>query len=296
MNLGLVLGVSSAAAAALAVGAGAFFRWGNTHITESSYEYSSDKIPESFNNMKILQISDFHNTKFPKDGKELLLKCRNASPDVIFITGDLIDKRRTAPEDIEVALAFAKSLTEIAPVYYIMGNHEGVSPSFTILKKRLKRETEVILLQNETAEIKRGEDKITVAGAVDPAFTYYDADFSSFRRELKSLADKSNGFTLLLSHRPDRIENYAEAGFPLVLSGHAHGGQVRLPFIGGLYSPNQGVFPKYTAGVYKEGETAMIVSRGLGNSRGPVRVFNFPELVTVTLKNNDKQGRRQPVG
>lgn len=174
-----------------------------------------------------------------------------------------------------------------------MGNHEGVSPSFTILKNRLKKETEVILLQNETVEIKRGEDKITVAGAVDPAFTYYDADFSAFGKELKKIADKAEGFTLLLSHRPDRIKDYAEAGFPLVLSGHAHGGQVRLPFIGGLYSPNQGVFPKYTAGVYREGETAMVVSRGLGNSRGPVRVFNFPEIVTVTLRSS---GRKELFG
>lgn len=268
---------------ALAAGMSAFFYYGNNHITCSEYEYSSEDIPESFNGVKILHISDFHNTSFPKNGAQLLKKCVQAKPDYIFITGDLIDKRRTSPKDLDTAVNFALKLTEIAPVYYIPGNHEAVSPAYTELRRRILQ-TPVILLENSYAQVERNGEKLNIAGACDPASYYYDYDYSYFRKKLCNIKKSVSGFTVLLSHRPDRIEDYAYAEYPLVFSGHAHGGQVRLPVIGGLYAPNQGVLPKYTKGFYKKGNTSMVVSRGLGNSRGPVRVFNCPELVLVKLK------------
>lgn len=280
---GEIIALSASGAAALALGAWAFFFYGNNHITCSEYQYASRELPEAFDGVRILQVSDFHNTSFPKGGKGLVEKCAQLNPDFIFITGDLIDKRRTSPKDADTAAAFAEALTEIAPVYYIPGNHEAVSPSYTAFRRRILK-TPVTLLENSSAVIERGGERITVAGVCDHASYYYDYDYEYFRKKLFELKASSEGFTILLSHRPDRIEDYAAAGYPLVFSGHAHGGQVRLPFIGGLYAPNQGVFPKYTKGIYTSGDTSMAVSRGLGNSRGPVRVFNCPELVTVTLR------------
>lgn len=278
----------TAGAAAAAVGAASYFYYGNNHITCSEYEYVSKELSKEFDSAKVLHISDFHNTAFPKNGAELLRKCKDIKPDFIFITGDLIDKRRTSPEELDTALDFALKLSHIAPVYYIPGNHEAVSPSFTELKRRISK-TSINLIENSYVEIERNGGKITVAGVCDPASYYYDHDYSEFRKHLFGIRDSVSGFTILLSHRPDRICDYADAEYSLVFSGHAHGGQVRLPFIGGLYAPNQGVFPKYTAGIYRKGNTAMVVSRGLGNSRGPVRVFNCPEIVLVKLKSADNK-------
>lgn len=282
-----ILGLGAVGTAVLAAGAAAFFYYGNNHISCSEYEYSSKEIPKEFDSMKILHISDFHNTSFPKHGAELLEKCAQLKPDIIFITGDLIDKRRTSPEDLETALNFILSLEKIAPVYYAPGNHEAVSPSYTELKRRIMK-TPVTLLENDYVQIERNGEKINIAGVCDPASYYYDYDFKHFRSILSKVKESALGFTVLLSHRPDRIEDYADFGFPLVFSGHAHGGQVRLPFIGGLYAPNQGVLPKYTAGIHHKKNTSLVISRGLGNSRGPVRVFNCPEILSVKLISENK--------
>lgn len=283
MKSGELIIYSALGVTALAAGMAAFFYYGNNHITCSEYEYSCEKLPETFDGARILHISDFHNTSFPHGGAQLLKKCVQAKPDFIFITGDLIDKRRTSPKDLDTAVNFAQRLTEIAPVYYIPGNHEAVSPAYTELRKRILK-TQVILLENSLVQIEKNGGRINVAGVCDPASYYYDYDYSYFREKLSDIKKSSDGFTVLLSHRPDRIDDYAYAGYPLVFSGHAHGGQVRLPVIGGLYAPNQGVFPKYTKGLYTKDDTSMFVSRGLGNSRGPVRVFNCPELVLIKLK------------
>lgn len=279
--------ISAAGSAALTAGAAAFFYYGNNHISCSEYEYTSKDIPKAFDSVKILHISDFHNTSFPKQGRELLTKCAALKPDYIFVTGDLIDKRRTSPKDLETAENFLLSLEKIAHVYYIPGNHEAVSPSYTVLRRRIL-ETPVTVLENTSAEILREGEKINVAGVCDPASVYYDYDYSRFREKLFRIKESLSGFSVLLSHRPERLSDYADAGYPLVFSGHAHGGQVRLPVIGGLYSPHQGIFPKYTAGVHRLKNTSMVVSRGLGNSRGPVRVFNCPEIVSVKLRCEDK--------
>lgn len=283
MTKGEMIACSALGVTALAFGTSAFFYYGNNHITCSEYEYASEKLPKAFDGVKILHISDFHNTSFPKNGEQLLKKCAQTEPDFIFITGDLIDKRRTSPKDLDTAVAFAEKLAKIAPVYYIPGNHEAVSPAYTQLRRRILK-IPVILLENSIVQIERNGEKINLAGVCDHASYYYDYDYGYFRKMLCKLKNSAEGFTALLSHRPDRIQDYADAGYPLVFSGHAHGGQVRLPIIGGLYAPNQGVFPKYTKGFYRKDNTSMVVSRGLGNSRGPVRVFNCPELVLVRLK------------
>ena len=143
------------------------------------------------------------------------------------------------------------------------------------------------MLENQKVQITKDGENITLMGIQDPSFRtdYLFGDAESVSRQaITSLQNKSDGFTVLLSHRPELFELYVDTGVDLVFSGHAHGGQFRLPFVGGLVAPNQGFFPKYDAGQFTEENTTMIVSRGVGNSIIPFRINNPPELVVVELK------------
>ena len=194
---------------------------------------------------------------------------------MIAITGDLIDSRKT---NIAVALAFAKEAIQIAPCYYVSGNHEARVSEYRELKTGLVA-SGVTVLEDELAEIKVSGESITIIGVNDPSFSadYLAGDAAVMDEKLSAFAAEDAGFTILLSHRPELFDTY--------LSGHAHGGQFRLPLIGGLVAPNQGLFPKYDAGLYSENHTNMIVSRGLGNSIIPFRFNNRPEVVLIELKN-----------
>lgn len=143
------------------------------------------------------------------------------------------------------------------------------------------------MLENEKTEVERAGEKITLIGVKDPSFSsdylFHDEE-AIMESQLKALVDKDDGFTLLLSHRPELFDVYVTCNADLVLSGHAHGGQFRLPFIGGLAAPNQGLFPKYDAGLFSEGKTKMLVSRGIGNSIFPFRVNNRPEIILIELQ------------
>ncbi len=204
-----------------------------------------------------------------------------------MITGDLIDRRNT---NIEAAEKFMREVVKVAPTYYVSGNHEQLSGLYTTLKRKLEV-LNVNIMDNSYAVIEKKGGRIGLLGLADPAVhqseeSYLWDDGSRYvEAELKNLLDGiDTKFNILLSHRPELFELYSDLQIDLVFSGHAHGGEIRLPFIGGLIAPNQGLFPQYTAGVYSSGATSMIVSRGLGNSIFPVRVFNRPELVVVTLK------------
>lgn len=248
---------------------------GNTSIGVTRITVSDEKIPDSFKGFRILHISDFHNAKFGEGQKKILDMIKSESPDMIAITGDLVDSRRT---DIDTAMELIDGITELGiPVYYVTGNHEARIDDYDELEKRLT-ESGVRLLRNEKETIEINGESITIAGADDPAFGLTGKDFSDM---LKGLADEN--YTILLSHRPELFDLYCEAGTDLVLSGHAHGGQVRIPFVGGLVAPNQGLFPEYTEGLYEKDGIKMIVSRGLGNSIIPLRVNDPPELVLITL-------------
>ena len=254
----------------------------NTELQVSSYDIVDNRIPKEFNEYKIVQVSDFHNTKSNKLTDDLVKEIKIQKPNIIVITGDLIDSNKT---DVDVAISFIKRLKNIAPTYFITGNHEASISEYENLKEKLESE-DVIVLENKTEVLEIADTKINLIGINDPNMFYqpYASDNEKIKSELIEANYDKNNYSILLSHRPELFDTYVNNELDLVLTGHAHGGQVRIPFIGGLVSPNQGFFPKYTGGIFKEDNTSMIVSRGIGNSIIPFRVNNRPELVVVQLK------------
>ena len=266
-------------AAALVLALLIWLLWANSSPAATQVTVASGALPEAFEGFKIAHVSDLHNAVFGRKNEKLLSLIRAAEPDIIAITGDLIDSRHT---DIDSALAFVEAAAEIAPVYYVTGNHES-RLDFDEIEPRLIA-AGARVLRNEAEDIGRGGERIRLAGIDDPSFIRTGGTAEErAAAELEQLGDGGGTFTVLLAHRPELVEVYAEYGAGLVLSGHAHGGQVRLPLLGGLYAPGQGLLPEYDSGLYSLGETQMVVSRGLGNSVAPLRVNNRPELVIVTL-------------
>ncbi|GAA0684022.1 hypothetical protein SAMN04487885_108136 [Clostridium cadaveris] len=260
-----------------------FCFWQNNSIVISNYTHRSRKIPSAFHGYKILHISDLHNKMFGKNQDYLIKKIKASSPDIIVITGDLIDRRRF---DLDTAMCFINKAVDIAPIYYVSGNHEAWSGKYDQIKQSLK-DAGVLILDDTSLELLKGENSIQLLGLSDPDFltsNYLDGtNTKKLELQLKQWSNDIN-YKILLSHRPELFSLYIENNIDLIFSGHAHGGQIRLPFLGGLIAPDQGFFPKYTSGPYKNGNTTMFVSRGLGNSIFPFRVFNRPEIVVVTLK------------
>ena len=256
----------------------------NTALEVNEYEIVNDRIPQGFDGFRIAQISDLHNAEFGERNEKLIQLLSQTDPDIIVITGDLIDSSHTY---IEIALDFARQTVKLAPVYYVSGNHEARVREYEDLKMSLV-EAGVIVLEDQKVQITREGKSISILGIDDPSFQedYLFGDSESVARQaIEDLQNESDGYTILLSHRPELFDLYAETEMDLVFSGHAHGGQFRLPFVGGLVAPNQGFFPKYDAGLFSEGSTNMIVSRGVGNSIIPIRFNNRPEIVLVTLRN-----------
>ena len=256
--------------------------WGNSALEVNEYEIVSDQIPEAFNGFRIAQVSDLHNAEFGENNVKLIELLAQTDPDMILLTGDLIDSRHT---DIEMALEFARQAIQIAPVYYVSGNHEARVDEYEDLKIGLA-EAGVVILENQKVQITRDAESITLMGIDDPSFweDYLFGDSESVARQaIEDLQNESDGYTILLSHRPELFDLYVETGMDLVFSGHAHGGQVRLPVIGGLAAPNQGLFPEYDAGQFTEENTTMIVSRGVGNSIIPIRFNNRPEITVAEI-------------
>ena len=263
----------------------AWTAWGNAALELNTYTISSRGLPDAFDGYRIAQVSDLHNAEFGDGNQRLLDMLREAEPDMIAITGDLIDSRKT---NIAVALAFAEEAVRIAPCYYVSGNHEARVPEYRELKAGLEA-AGVTVLDDARVEIEISGKSITIIGVNDPSFLadYLTSDAAVMDRKLSELSSEDASFTILLSHRPELFDTYAAHEMDLVLTGHAHGGQFRLPLIGGLIAPNQGLFPKYDDGLYSEGNTNMIVSRGLGNSIIPFRFNNRPEVVLIELKSQN---------
>ena len=258
--------------------------WGNTALEVNEYEVVSDRIPQGFEGFRIAQVSDLHNAEFGEGNEKLIQLLSQTDPDIIVLTGDLIDSRHT---DIEIALDFARLAIKLAPVYYVSGNHEARVHEYEDLKIGLA-EAGVVILENQKVQITREGESITLMGIDDPSFQedYLFGDSESVARQaIENLQNESDEYTILLSHRPELFDLYVDTGMELVFSGHAHGGQFRLPFVGGLVAPNQGFFPKFDEGRFTEENTTMIVSRGVGNSIIPIRFNNRPEIVLVTLRN-----------
>lgn len=255
--------------------------WGTNDIVTSTYFVENEKIPSEFDGYRIVQISDLHNKEFGKNQKRLIEKIKKENPDLIVITGDIVDRRKWGTKNMEKFLSEVKGT---APIYYVSGNHEVWSFKYDIVKKIL-RKYDVNILDDEVKSIKKDNSEIKIAGIIDTGFEDREEYVPEILKNLKKKV-KADEFSILLSHRPEHIEDYSDAGFDLVFSGHAHGGQIRLPFIGGIYAPHQGFMPKYTKGVINMKKTKMVVSRGLGNSVIPIRILNRPEITVTVLKSN----------
>lgn len=234
-------------------------------------------LPEEFKGFCIAIVADLHNKNF---GGELEKEIVKAKPDIIALVGDLVHKEF----EYGNAMKFIENATKIAPVYFVNGNHEGRFKTYRQLSETLQN-LGVIVLEDKAILLQQGDSQIALLGINDPKFFKNNDDF---KKKLSELCKKvENRFKVLLSHRPEFFPFYADCGIDLTVSGHAHGGQIRLPFIGALYAPGQGIFPKYAKGVYFRNDKYIAVSGGLGHTRKTLpRIMNRPELVLIRF---DKQ-------
>ena len=242
----------------------------------SRYEVASQKLPESFDGFKIVQLSDLHGAEFGEDGMELVDKVGSLEPDMIALTGDFV----TDEGDLAAVEKLAARLVKLCPVYFISGNHEFGSGLAVKVRNILER-AGVKYLSNEYLTISRGEDGILLGGVEDP-LAY--ADMLSPDELAQKMNDAApDAFKILLGHRNYWMTEYPELPVDLIFCGHAHGGLIRIPGVGGLIGTDRRLFPDFDAGQFNNGRYTLIVSRGLGNSVSIPRVFNRPEIVCVEL-------------
>lgn len=291
--------------------------WMNHQIFVRHMKIESASLPEEFQDFQIVQLTDIHSIRSQEQMEKILKKVRKEQPEVIVVTGDLVDSdyytnsanviaaeaENEVTAEFEIAeaipdiatLQLMEELLTIAPVYMVYGNHEMIlldDPENNPLKVAME-EAGVVLLNHEKVRLEKNGEFIWLTGVQDPIVLYKDplfADSGNNNRERLAaeldyvLEDvKEEDYVVLLSHRPEYFEMYTEYPVDLALTGHAHGGQIRIPFIGGLYAPSQGWFPKYTSGLYEDGDFKMITSRGIGDSKKLMRVFNPPEIISVQL-------------
>lgn len=239
----------------------------NHWLQVSNHSLDFNELPKEFDGYKIVHLSDLHDQTFGENQKKLMEKINAINPDIVVFTGDLIDHRRY---DLSSSMDLIRELTEKYKVYYVTGNHEAWTGKIEEIQKSLL-EAGVVVLRNDIETIEIDGAEIDIIGIDDPDF---GNDLPLY---------ELNKFSIMLSHRSELVEYYEASKANVVFTGHAHGGQFRL-FDRGLISPNQGFFPKYTQGVHELGNTKLVISRGLGNSLFPFRIFNRPEIVVVELK------------
>lgn len=241
--------------------------WGNTSVGLNTYTITDSEISKEFDGYRIALISDVHNSRL---WEKALKKVEKADPDIVVITGDLVDRRSP---DVELALSFVFEMMKLTKgnCFYVTGNHEMNLPEETYaqLMDGLKTMGVTVMDDSVTMLHNGTENAIALVG-----HGWGDLDDYSHLTDFE-------GYKILLAHDPFDFEDYAAAGFDLVLSGHTHGGQVRLPFAGGVYFPDEGLFPKYDGGEFTIGDSTMVVSRGIGNSAFPIRFLNRPEVVII---------------
>ncbi len=242
----------------------------------SNHTIQSPEIPTSFDGYRIVQVSDLHDATFGDKQQRLVNKIQQTKPDMIVVTGDIIDSNRY---NLQNSLDLIDQIVKISDVYYVTGNHEVATNDVEKIKEELIARG-VRVLSNETVTVERAGETMSLTGIEDPLMGKVASQMIDASRV------PSDAFTVLLAHRPEDFQAYKDAGIDVTFSGHAHGGQFRIPGIGGLVAPGQGYFPNYTAGIYEQGQSKLVVSRGLGNSIIPIRLFNLPEIVVVTLKSS----------
>lgn len=243
-------------------------------IKKNNYYITSDKIPSEFNGFKITHISDLHNRVVDKDFYNMV------DGDIIVLTGDLISRKST---DIS-CVAVLNKLSEIAPVYYITGNHEGRNvDTFRLIEKNISEK--ITILHDEMVSLNKNGKSINLIGLDDLNYlrTVYGVDEEAPDDRLEKFS--INKYTVVLIHSPNNIEYISQYKPDLVLCGHTHGGQICLPVFGAIYAPGQGLFPKYTKGLYNVNNVSMIINAGIGYSRLKIRTFCPPEINSITLHN-----------
>ena len=255
--------------------------WSNVSIKNTSYTVYSKDLPHEFSGFRIVQVSDLHNEERGTDNKGILGLIEKQKPDIIAITGDIIDG-----DEIDNVIPFLEGAVRIAPCYYVTGNHEGYASDETYKElEEIMLELGVEVLHNRSVIVERNGQRICIGGIDDVRFTSARQGFVTEKLpDIDALFTENDTYNVLLAHRPDYFDTYTQSKAHLVLCGHAHGGQVIVPFVGGLYAPTQGFLPKYTKGVFEENGTTMIISTGAGNGTFLPRVNNRPEIVTLTLE------------
>lgn len=241
------------------------------NIAIRTYEINTTKISNDFT---IAHISDLHSQMYGENQKQLIDKVIESKPDIIVLTGDIIDDK----VDINGAKLFLEGIKNIAPIYYVTGNHEFWAINTNEILSIIESYG-IHILDDEIKKINVKEQDIVISGINDP-----DVENKLYSDEFLSELSNSE-FNILLAHRPERIDEYIKYNVDLVLAGHAHGGQFAIPYIlNGLFSPNQGFFPKYAGGQYYIEDKAMIVSRGLSFNKYIPRFYNKPEIVIIYIR------------
>ena len=265
-----------AIAAFLLLGAVLFVLDQNNRIDAETVNVSLAGLPDSFAGFRIVQLSDLHGKTFGENNTRLLSEIREEKLDLIAITGDLADD----PAQFDAMGTLAAELTQIAPTYYVTGNHEWATRAAPALMEILEKQG-VHVLRNEYTVLRRGEDRLVIAGIDDPNGPKDQKTPEELTEEIRK-AEK-DPFIVLLAHRNSGFDTYADCGIPLTLAGHGHGGLIRLPFTDGLIDTDRTLFPQYTNGLYTIDGCSMFVSRGLGNVGRTFRLFNRPHLPVIVL-------------
>ncbi len=258
--------------------AAGFLLWGNCSLQTAETALVSPALPPAFDGLRIVELADLHGRVFGRGSRRLLAAVRRAEPDLICIDGDLFDEHT----DLAMLPPLLRGLCAIAPVYYVTGNHEWRVPGLRGILAQM-RACGVTVLQDDWRVLRRGEDALVLAGTDDPCGPAERKTPAELIADIRADAGEA-AFLLLLAHRNDQLPQWSALGVQAVLAGHCHGGVVRLPFVGGLFGTDRRLFPAWDAGLYRQGETALYVSRGLGYTNVHFRLFNRPEVAVIVLR------------
>ena len=261
--------------------AAGFLLWGNCSLQTTETALVSPALPPAFDGLRIVELADLHGRVFGRGSRRLLAAVRRAEPDLICIDGDLFDEHT----DLAMLPPLLRGLCAIAPVYYVTGNHEWRVPGLRGILAQM-RACGVTVLQDDWRVLRRGEDALIVAGTDDPCGPAERKTPAELIADIRAEAGEA-AFLLLLAHRNDQLPQWSALGVQAVLAGHCHGGVVRLPFVGRLFGTDRRLFPAWDAGLYRQGETALYVSRGLGYTNVHFRLFNRPEVAVIVLRRGD---------
>ena len=254
-----------------------FWHYENNTIQTEVFSVASKRLPAAFDGFRLAVISDLHGRSFGEDNADLIAAVQAANPDLIALIGDIADERT----DLSILTPLCEGLVDIAPCFYVTGNHEWALDSLSAALEPIKA-AGVTVLANEYRTLTLEGQTIILAGVHDPCGPYDMTTHAELTAQIRETYPEN--YMIVLNHRNEDLAEWAALGADLVLSGHGHGGVIRLPGIGGLVGTDRSLFPDFTAGLYTQDGTTMAVSRGLGFSGVPFRLFNRPELMVIDLE------------